>query len=243
MYCDNHGDAPQFSALRYGGWLRHFTASATITKRGDLDVMHQTSASQLEPPMHTLKTTQRVWVAALAFVVVLGFGSAWNLALTDEQYLQHDATPVERGRSTAQNPVPPAESRKVQHVSEGELIHTHASKNEIENVTRIIEQIKSGTTDAIPEIASDPSVEKDHSPPDVTVVALKSLDPNDTAAILAAVYKDTPGIIVEPLPKMKCIAIRADEISTTQIREILRRLESAQPNGDKPQAKVQPITP
>ena len=35
---DNHGDAPQFSALRYGGWLRHFTASATITKRGDLDV-------------------------------------------------------------------------------------------------------------------------------------------------------------------------------------------------------------
>ena len=100
-----------------------------------------------------------------------------------------------------------------------------------------------GTPDAIPAIASEPSNLTERTAPNVTVVALKSLDPADTAAILTEVYKETPDIIVEALPKMKCIAIRADEKTTKRIRELLSRLEKTQPNSDKRQIKIIPIPP
>lgn len=61
-----------------------------------------------------------------------------------------------------------------------------------------------GAQEAIRAIASEPSSVAERTGLNVTVVALNSLDPADTAAILTEVYKETPDVIVEALPKMKC---------------------------------------
>jgi hypothetical protein len=100
-----------------------------------------------------------------------------------------------------------------------------------------------GAPDKIPAIANASSDLTKPTAPNVTVVALKSLDPADTAAILTEVYKETLDVIVEPLPKMKCIAIRADENTTKRIREFVGRLEESHPNSGKRPIRIMPINP
>jgi hypothetical protein len=60
-----------------------------------------------------------------------------------------------------------------------------------------------------------------------TVIPMKFIDAVQAAEVVEKVYQDKPGILVEALPKMKCVAVRADKGATTEIKDLLRRLDEA----------------
>jgi DNA-binding transcriptional MerR regulator len=66
-----------------------------------------------------------------------------------------------------------------------------------------------------------------HEKSPITVLPVKVIDAGQAAELLEKVYKDTPGVLVEALPKMKCVAVRADKTVTKEIRDFLRRLDEA----------------
>lgn len=66
-----------------------------------------------------------------------------------------------------------------------------------------------------------------HEKSPITVIPVKVIDAGQAAEVLEKVYKDTPGVLVEALPKMKCVAVRADKRVTKEIRDFLGRLDEA----------------
>jgi hypothetical protein len=61
----------------------------------------------------------------------------------------------------------------------------------------------------------------------VTVVPMRYLDPKQAVEIVGKVYEDAPGAVAEALPRLKCVAVRADEPRTREIKEFLSRLDAA----------------
>ena len=66
-----------------------------------------------------------------------------------------------------------------------------------------------------------------HEQSAVTVIPLKFADAVQAAEVLEKVYRQTPGIVVEALPKIKGIAVRADKQTTNEIRNCLRHFDDA----------------
>ena len=57
--------------------------------------------------------------------------------------------------------------------------------------------------------------------------------------MLEKVYRQSPGIVIEGLPKLKSVAIRADKQTLAEIKELLRRLEeAAQRRSNNQQAPI-----
>jgi len=79
--------------------------------------------------------------------------------------------------------------------------------------------------------------------PAVTAIELKHLAPADAARIIEAVYKGRGDITVEPLPKLRCLAVRADVATTQQIREFLGQLDEAAGAGKGRALSVPAIDP
>jgi hypothetical protein len=85
MWADNYGDGPQFSTLRYGGWLRHCSASATIIKRGDLYVRRCCNARPRPDPM-TESALVAHWFAYVRYTVIRPASLELSPIVHDEQW-------------------------------------------------------------------------------------------------------------------------------------------------------------
>jgi hypothetical protein len=66
-----------------------------------------------------------------------------------------------------------------------------------------------------------------HEQSSVTVISTKFADASQAADLLEKVYRQTPGIVIEVLPKIKGVAVRADKQTTDEIKDLLRRIDDA----------------
>jgi len=64
-----------------------------------------------------------------------------------------------------------------------------------------------------------------HEKSPITVIPLKFADSGQAAETLEKAYADMPGVLVEALPKMKCVAVRTDTAVNDEVRDFLSRLE------------------
>ncbi|MEZ6092311.1 MAG: hypothetical protein R3C05_30780 [Pirellulaceae bacterium] len=77
----------------------------------------------------------------------------------------------------------------------------------------------------------------------VTILPVNAVVPTDVTAVLSTVYRERPDVIVETLPKMKRIAIRADQDATKEIKQLLEQLDKAPANDGNRPIRIQPIKP
>ncbi len=64
-----------------------------------------------------------------------------------------------------------------------------------------------------------------HEQSPVTVIPVKYIDPAQAAEVVEMAFRDTPGVVVEALQKLRSVAVRADSPTTAQIRDLLRQLD------------------
>jgi hypothetical protein len=68
----------------------------------------------------------------------------------------------------------------------------------------------------------------------VTVIAAYFINPVQAGEIVERAFKDQPGVVVEALPKLKRVAIRANTEVTRQVKDLLERLDKAAMRAPKP---------
>jgi hypothetical protein len=62
----------------------------------------------------------------------------------------------------------------------------------------------------------------------VTLIPVKHIKPSDVVEIIDAVYKETPEVlVVEALPKLMLVAVRADAATTKEVTLLVRKVEEA----------------
>jgi hypothetical protein len=69
------------------------------------------------------------------------------------------------------------------------------------------------------------AIEREHHLPTVAALApIESIDTTQAAEILSYMFRDSPGVVIEAFPQMKCIAIRADANTTADALGLLSYL-------------------
>jgi len=77
----------------------------------------------------------------------------------------------------------------------------------------------------------------------VTVIPVQYCSANSAAKLIQEAYKEKRDFLAEALPKMKCVALRADTKTTQEVREILLRLDESARKAEQGDWKVIAIPP
>jgi hypothetical protein len=79
--------------------------------------------------------------------------------------------------------------------------------------------------------------------PEVTAVSVNQIEATEVVHVIREIYQSSSGVMIEALPKLSCVAFRADSKTTREIRELIDRLEEAAPHSGEDKGRVITIPP
>jgi hypothetical protein len=74
--------------------------------------------------------------------------------------------------------------------------------------------------------------------PKVTVIPVEYYEASEVTHILQEIYQGRPAFLAEPLPKLKCVAIRADLKTTEEAKDVVRRMDESARRAAKENLKI-----